>query len=174
MAVSASFGLAGCAAIDELRVAFLRWVESEKLPSAGGDLPDATPTIPPEKPLQESSSQAPKKTKKAARKPPQPQTLHSRERNHRFLIPPRRQGQKAPRGNPHRLRRCRRSCLVAGRQHRHPDVFHAKRPTPASGLQLLAFIKKSRRVDVLRFDFLHKTDFMKKVWSTNAATVYFW
>ena len=52
MAFSASFGLAGCAAIDELRETFLRWVESEKLPSGRGlfanDLPDATPMIPPE------------------------------------------------------------------------------------------------------------------------------
>ena len=39
VALSASFGLAGCAAIDELKEAFLRWVESEKLPSGpgGGD-----------------------------------------------------------------------------------------------------------------------------------------
>ena len=75
MVLSASFGLTGCAAIDELREAFLRWVESEKLPSGAGDLPDAAPTIPSEKPLQERSSQAPKKTKKAARKPPQPQII---------------------------------------------------------------------------------------------------
>jgi hypothetical protein len=75
MVLSASFGLTGCAAIDELREAFLRWVESEKLPTGAGDLPDAAPTIPPEKPLQERSSQASKKTKKAARKPPQPQII---------------------------------------------------------------------------------------------------
>ena len=75
LTVSASFGLPGCAAIEELREAFLRWVESEKLPTGAGDLPDAAPTIPPEKPLQERSSQAPKKTKKAARKPPQPQII---------------------------------------------------------------------------------------------------
>ena len=75
MVLSASFGLSGCAAIDELREAFLRWVESEKLPTGAGDLPDAAPTIPPEKPLQERSSQTPKKTKKAARKPPQPQII---------------------------------------------------------------------------------------------------
>jgi hypothetical protein len=72
VAVSAS-GLAGCAAIDELKEAFLRWVESEKLPSGGGDLPEATPTTPAEKPLQERPSQAPRKPIKEARKPPQPQ-----------------------------------------------------------------------------------------------------
>jgi hypothetical protein len=66
LAASASFGLTGCAAIDELREAFLRWVESEKLPSGRGlfadDLPDAAPEIAPEKRLQERPSQAPKKT----------------------------------------------------------------------------------------------------------------
>jgi hypothetical protein len=79
LAASASFGLTGCAAIDELREAFLRWVESEKLPSGRGlfadDLPDAAPEIAPEKPLQERPSQAPKKTIKAARKLPQPQVI---------------------------------------------------------------------------------------------------
>lgn len=34
MALSTIFGLAGCAAIDELRDTILRWVQSEKLPSA--------------------------------------------------------------------------------------------------------------------------------------------
>src|SRR5262245_31904176 len=52
IALCGSFGLAGCAAIEELKEAFLRWVESEKLPPAGrgpfaDDLPDATPVIPP-------------------------------------------------------------------------------------------------------------------------------
>jgi hypothetical protein len=77
MALSASFGLTGCAAIDELREAFLRWVESENFPSGPGLFaePEATPVIPPEKPLQERSSQAPKKTIKAASKPPQPQII---------------------------------------------------------------------------------------------------
>ena len=53
MVLSASFGLTGCAAIDELREAFLRWVESEKIPSerklSPDDLLDAT-VVPPEKP----------------------------------------------------------------------------------------------------------------------------
>jgi hypothetical protein len=79
MAVSVSFGLAGCAAIDELREAFLRWVESEKLPSGRGlsadDLPDATPVILPEKPSKEETSKPSKKPVKSARKPPQPQII---------------------------------------------------------------------------------------------------
>jgi hypothetical protein len=78
MALSASFGLAGCAAIDELREAFLRWVESEKLPSGRGlvadDLPVATPVIAPEKPSKKAASK-PSKQVKSARKLQQPQTV---------------------------------------------------------------------------------------------------
>jgi hypothetical protein len=63
MAVPASFGLAGCAAIDELKETFLRWVESEKLPSGravvADHLPDAIPVVPPEKPAKEPSKRRP-------------------------------------------------------------------------------------------------------------------
>jgi hypothetical protein len=78
MALSASFGLAGCAAIDELREAFLHWVESEKLPSerglSAGDVPDATPVAAPEKPQKKVASKPPKRIK-SARKPQRPQTV---------------------------------------------------------------------------------------------------
>jgi hypothetical protein len=78
MALSASLGLAGCAAIDELREAFLRWVESEKLPSGRGlsadDLPEATPVIPPEKPSKKEASK-PSKRVKSARKLQRPQPV---------------------------------------------------------------------------------------------------
>ena len=71
MALSASLGLAGCAAIEELREAFLRWVESEKLPSGRGvvadDLPDVTPVVPLEKPPKEPSKRRPQ-PKDTARK----------------------------------------------------------------------------------------------------------
>jgi len=63
MAVSASLGLAGCAAIEELRQTFLRWVESEQFPSGravvADDLPDAIPVVPPEKPAKEPSKRRP-------------------------------------------------------------------------------------------------------------------
>ena len=79
MAVSASFGLAGCAAIDELKEAFLRWVESEKLPSGRGsladDLPDATPVTAPEKPSKKEASKPSKKQVKSARKPQRPRIV---------------------------------------------------------------------------------------------------
>ena len=51
IAVSASISLSGCAAIEELKDTFLRWVESQKLPSDRGvsadELPVATPLVPP-------------------------------------------------------------------------------------------------------------------------------
>src|SRR5262245_56301918 len=79
MALSASYGLAGCAAIDELREAFLRWVESEKLPPSGrgsvaDDLPEAAPVTAPERPQKKVASKPPKRIK-SARKPQRPQTV---------------------------------------------------------------------------------------------------
>jgi hypothetical protein len=72
IAVSASFSLSGCAAIEELKETFLRWVESQKLPSEGGvsanDLSEATPVVPPEKTPKEPSKRPPQ-AKDAARQP---------------------------------------------------------------------------------------------------------
>jgi hypothetical protein len=49
IAVCASFSLSGCAAIEELKETFLRWVESQKLPHersvSAGELPEATPVV---------------------------------------------------------------------------------------------------------------------------------
>jgi hypothetical protein len=73
MVLSASFGLAGCAAIDELKEAFLRWVESEKLPI--NDSPDVTPVIPPEIPSKKEATKPSKKPAKSARKLQQPQIV---------------------------------------------------------------------------------------------------
>ena len=79
MALSVTFGLAGCAAIDELRDTILRWVESEKLPSGHGafadDLPDATPVVPPEKPAKKEASKTSSKQDKSARKLQRPQSV---------------------------------------------------------------------------------------------------
>jgi hypothetical protein len=77
MALSATFGLAGCAAVDELRDTILRWVESEKLPSGRGafadDLPDATPVVSPEKPAKANKKS--RKHDKSARKLQRPQSV---------------------------------------------------------------------------------------------------
>ena len=71
IAVSASFSLSGCATIEELKETFLRWIESEKLPSGRGvsadELPEATPVVPPEKTPKEPSKRHPQ-PKDAARK----------------------------------------------------------------------------------------------------------
>src|SRR5262249_48623632 len=71
IAVSASFSLSGCAAIEELKETFLRWIESEKLPSGRGmsadELPEATPVVPREKTLKEPRKRPPR-PKDAARK----------------------------------------------------------------------------------------------------------
>ena len=70
IAVSASFSLSGCAAIEELKETFLRWVESQKLPSgrsvSADELPEATPVVPPEKTPKEPSKRHPQ-PKDAAR-----------------------------------------------------------------------------------------------------------
>jgi hypothetical protein len=78
MALSASFGLAGCAAIDELKEAFLRRVESEKLPSGpgytgGGIWEVVGKQIPPKKPPK-VEARKPSRQVKSARKVRPPQT----------------------------------------------------------------------------------------------------
>ena len=71
IAVSASFILSGCAAIEELKETFLRWAESQKLPSGRAmstdELPEATPVVPPEKTPKGPSKRHPQ-PKLAARK----------------------------------------------------------------------------------------------------------
>ena len=79
VSVPASFGLAGCAAIDELRDTILRWVESERLPSGRGtfadDMPDATPVVPHEKPAKKEASKIAKKQGKSVRDLRRPQSV---------------------------------------------------------------------------------------------------
>ena len=91
MALSATFGLAGCAAIDELRDTILRWVESEKLPSGHGafadDLPDATPVVPPEKPAKKEASKTSSKQDKSARKLQRPQIVASPPKTTDYRFP---------------------------------------------------------------------------------------
>ena len=78
MAVSASFGLAGCAAIDEMRDAISQWFETAKFPDGRGvffgDLPEATPIPPEEIPKQDATKPSEKKAK-PARKLQRPQTV---------------------------------------------------------------------------------------------------
>ena len=87
IAVSASFSLSGCAAIEELKETFLRWVESQKLPSdrgvSGDELPEATPVVPPEKTPKEPSKRHPRANCNG-------RPLCFLQRNRRSPIPPRR------------------------------------------------------------------------------------
>src|SRR5262249_57516347 len=92
IAVSASFSLSRCAAIEELKETFLRWVESQKLPSGRGvstdELPEATPVVPLEKTPKEPSKPRPQPKEAAPKlhrqtvilppnKPPIPHSPHA-------------------------------------------------------------------------------------------------
>ena len=92
MALSASFGLAGCAAIDDLKFAIAQWFESARFPDGvlpDNDLPNATPMIPPEKIPKQDATKPSEKMPKAARKLRRPQTIKLK-RNPQSPIPPRR------------------------------------------------------------------------------------
>ena len=71
MAVCASFGLAGCAAIDELKFAISQWFESAKLTGERevffGDLPEAPP-IPPLEIPKHDATKPPERIAKQGRK----------------------------------------------------------------------------------------------------------
>jgi hypothetical protein len=79
MTVSASFGLAGCAAIDALKANISQWFdtvnltgEREVLPS---NAPEAAPVITPKRIPKEAAKAPKKKIKAAARKLQRPQTV---------------------------------------------------------------------------------------------------
>ena len=78
MTVSASIGLAGCAAINDLKVSFSQWFDTNFV-GEGGALPDngpeAAPVIPQER-IPKKTAKAPKKKINAAtRKLQRPQTV---------------------------------------------------------------------------------------------------
>ena len=80
MALSASFGLAACAAIDDLKFVIAQWFESARFPDGRGvlpdnDLPNATPMIPPEKIPKQDATKPSEKMPKPARKLQRPQTV---------------------------------------------------------------------------------------------------
>jgi hypothetical protein len=81
IAMSASFSLSGCAAIEELKETFLRWVESQKLPSERGvsadQLPEATPVVSPENTPKEPS-----------KRPPQPKHAGRKLQRQPVVLPP--------------------------------------------------------------------------------------
>src|SRR5205823_7944343 len=89
IAVSASISLSGCAAIEELKETFLRWVESQKLPSersvSAGELPEATPVALPEKTPVVSPEKTPKEPSK---RPPQPKLAARKLQRPTIVLPP--------------------------------------------------------------------------------------
>ena len=89
IAVSASISLSGCAAIEELKETFLRWVESQKLPSerivSAGELPEATPVALPEKIPVVSPEKAPKEPSK---RHPQPKDGARKLQRQTVVLPP--------------------------------------------------------------------------------------
>jgi hypothetical protein len=89
IAVSASISLSGCAAIEELKETFLRWVESQKLPSergvSAGELPEATPVVLPEK----TPVVSPENTRKEpSKRPPQPKYAARTLQRQTVVLPP--------------------------------------------------------------------------------------
>ena len=89
IAVSASFSLSGCAAIEELKETFLRWIESQKLPSgpgvSAGELPEATPVVPPDK----TPVIPPEKTpKEPSKRHPQPKHAARKVQRQAVVLPP--------------------------------------------------------------------------------------
>ena len=79
MTVSASFGLAGCAAIDDLKITISRWFDTVNFTGEGevlpGNAPEAAPVIAPERIPKEAAKAPKKKIKAAARKLQRPQTV---------------------------------------------------------------------------------------------------
>jgi len=74
--MSAGFGLAGCAAIDDLKSAISQWFETPKVPDGREvfprEVPEAIAIISPQK--KQEPVKASKKMAKSARKPQRPQT----------------------------------------------------------------------------------------------------
>ena len=130
VALSTSFGLAGCAAIDELKETFLRWVESERLPSGPGLFATIARNDPCDsagETVEKGGKQAVKSRSNQRANRHSRRSLRVRERNRPSRIPPRRRSRKAPRGNPRRLSLRRCDCAVPIPKHRHRDVFHTGR-----------------------------------------------
>ena len=78
-AMSVSFGLAGCAAIDDLKITISRWFDTVNFTGEGevlpGKAPEAAPVIAPEKIPKQAAKAPKKKIKAAARKMQRPQTV---------------------------------------------------------------------------------------------------
>ena len=126
IALSASFGIGGCAAIDDLKASISRWFDTANFPDEGVGLPGTAP---------ESPLVAPEKIPKVS---PRHQRRKSRRhvnsrirrplcflpRNHRSPVPPGRQGRTKPRGNPRRPLLC--DCALSILKRHRPEFFRAE------------------------------------------------
>ena len=127
IALSASFGIGGCAAIDDLKASISRWFDTANFPDEVVGLPGTAPESPlvvaPEK-IPKELPKAPKKKIKTARKLQNPQTVVLPPKKPPISDSPGRQGRTKPRGNPRPplLCDCARSIL---KRHR-PEFFRAK------------------------------------------------
>ena len=81
IALSASFGMSGCAAIDDLKASLSRWFDTARFPDEGVGFPGNAPETPllvaPEK-IPKESPKAPKKKIKTALKLQPSQTMRLR------------------------------------------------------------------------------------------------
>ena len=78
IALSASFGIGGCAAIDDLKASISRWFDTANFPNEGIGLPGTAPESPlgvASEKIPKESPKAPKKKIKTARKLQNPQTV---------------------------------------------------------------------------------------------------
>jgi hypothetical protein len=137
MAVSASFGLAGCGSIDDLKDAVFRWFDIGKTPGGRGafaeDLPDVAPMIPAKKPSRKEASKASKKKDKRASKVQRPQTAEKKLPTSDTTEAPKPQGVE-PQSVPSQP--TPRDCALSGPKHRQPVLFHAKISHRITGLSV--------------------------------------
>jgi hypothetical protein len=128
MTVSASFGLAGCAAIDALKQYFpvVRYRELHgrtrsvaRQRARGGPCNCAGENPKGGRQGTKEEDQRRRRVNCSGRRP-----LCFLQRNHRSPVPPRRQGRTKPRGNPRRPLRC--DCGLPIPKRRRPEFFHAE------------------------------------------------
>jgi hypothetical protein len=127
MVLSASFCLAGCAAIDDLKFAIAQWFESATFPDGRGvlpdnDLPNATPMISLEKIPKQDATKPSEKMPKATRKLPRPQTVKL-QKNPRLRF---HRGGKAGRNRGAIRAACDVAIASLIPKRRRPEFFHAE------------------------------------------------
>jgi hypothetical protein len=123
MTVSASFGLAGCAAIADLKGSISQWFDTVTFTGEGelsGNAREAAPMIAPENAPKEATKAPKKNIMAAARKLQRPLTV---------VLPPKRppisdSPETEPSGNPRRPLRC--DCGLPFPKRRRPEFFHAE------------------------------------------------